>query len=200
MGWFSRKPKSTQSSIDMLKVMLDAQRVPPGSPEYDKAQKLLAEGRKRGEEAARKLKAMADELEAAHRYDTGLRQVKADPGERKMVLLLEELRRADEASKRDIRQSIEDLYLGITTNFRTIEGLKAAPSGQRREFVDLMLALEERMIKADMHGWAITRLFNKWVLASILDKQEDATRLAYDLAFFMPDYKFPPLFKNDDLE
>jgi hypothetical protein len=134
------------------------------------------------------------ETRARSRIDMAihLRQIKADPGEQKMVLLLEELRRADETSNRDISQSIADLYLSITTNFRTIDGLKAAPSKTCTEYFAFMHALEERMIKADMHGWAITRLFNKWALASVLDKKEDAARLAYDLAFFMPDHKFPP--------
>lgn len=37
----------------------------------------------------------------------------------------------------------------MTTTSGTIEGLKAAPAGAHRDFVDIILALEERMIKTD---------------------------------------------------
>ena len=110
----------------------------------------------------------------------------------RMQVLLQELRRADVASMRDVGSSIFDLYVSITTNFGTIDGLKAAPSKAMRDYIDMMLDLQGRMGKADTHAWAVTRLFNQWVRASLEDSKEEAAKFAGELAYFMPGHQFPP--------
>jgi hypothetical protein len=112
--------------------------------------------------------------------------------DKEMHALVLELACAGPIVRMDISQSIADLYSGLSRNFGTIEALRAAPSDAKSAYFDSMLELQGRLVKVDRNAWAIARLFNTWLLASLTGNQEKASACAKDLAWFLPDNRFPP--------
>ena len=113
--------------------------------------------------------------------------------DKEMWQLIDELRVSDELSRRDIGDSILDLYLLLTASF-TLSSLKTTPI-LRDERADVLLELQGKLRKKDKHAWAICRLFNQWFKAAML-RQPDETQLAEQLAYFMNNKKFPPTLSN----